>query len=297
MPEIAEVRWLAKNLQFMVGATINDFTVKRGECVLNGDVQFTKKEAEAKSFLETTLKGAKILNIGNIAKFTLFETTKSAILTHLGFTGWWIPEDAPEHRPRKFIHTLKEDNIRLILHTDKGLLKYLDPRLLGRNRIYPNRQSAIESRHLRNMAPEADSQSGLASLVRTVTGGTRRRIKDVIMDQKVVSGIGNYLACEMLFEAQLHGGVKANTVTPEELSRLLHVIPACIKKAETEDNRDWWRVFQRAGEPCFRCGQSIVREVWQNRGNYTCLTCQKPPDNWKEPGKSNATSPKEDSSD
>jgi formamidopyrimidine-DNA glycosylase len=287
---------MVRNLQFMVGATVNQNEVIKGNVVLNKDTQFTRNEKLAELFLNESLKDAKILSIKNIAKFTLFETTKSCILTHLGFTGWWIPQEAPEHRPRKFIHQLKEENIRLTIHTDKGLLKYLDPRLLGRNRIYPNKQEALESRHLKNMAPEADSVEGIQRLTETVPT-TGRKIKDVILDQKTISGIGNYLACEILFDAKIHPGRTAKALSLGEQYILIQSIRDCIKKAEIEDSRDWWRVFQRAGQPCFRCGGIVIREDWKTRGTYLCPSCQIPPLNWKEPGKTNVKPPDQGESD
>ncbi len=284
MPEAPEVRWMCKNLQFIVGARINDFTVYRGEVVSFGDTQFTKREDEATLFLQETLNEASILSIENRGKFTIIETNKATILTHLGFTGWWIPQNAPEHRPRKFIHTLKEENIRLVIHTDRGPLKYLDPRLFGRNRIYPTKQQAIESRHLNRMGPDADTELGINVLLKAIPK-SGRRIKDLIMDQQLVSGVGNYLACEILFDARIHGGRPAKSLTKQERNNLSISILKNFRLATVAEDRNWWNVFQKVGEPCFHCGHLIIREVWGNRGNYTCLKCQNPPLNWEQPGK------------
>jgi formamidopyrimidine-DNA glycosylase len=264
----------------MIGAKIKGSTVIRGEVVSRGDSQFTKREKEAEEFLKTALEGAEITNIQNSAKFILTETTKQTILTHLGFTGWWIPIEAPVHRPKKFTHTLKEENYRFILHTTKGDLKYLDPRLLGRNRLYINKEEALLSRHLKNLAPEADTEEGRRNLL-LVVKKTGRKIRDVLLDQKILSGIGNYLVCEILFEAKIHGATKAKTLTDLEIERITAAIQSCINKASIIEDRSWWQVFQRSGKPCYHCGTTIVREVWTNRGNYTCPCCQTSPKDWK----------------
>lgn len=195
MPELSEVRWLTTNLQCLIGAKILASQVLRGECILYEDVLYeTSKKAE-ESF-NAIFGGSTITAVTNKAKFVITQAKTSegkepVILTHLGFTGWWVPDWANVSKPRKFIHNLSFNHSRLIIKTDRGSLYYLDPRLLGRNRIYTSLERAKGSRHLINMAPEADTFEGISSLQEALKK-TRRRVRDVLLDQQILSGIGNY---------------------------------------------------------------------------------------------------------
>jgi formamidopyrimidine-DNA glycosylase len=120
---------------------------------------------------------------------------------------------------------------------------------------------------------------------------SRRAIKAVLLDQAVVAGIGNIYADEILFRAGIHPERRANTLSAVERRRLTTAVEKEMRAAvdEREGVPDQkrvgsgdrtvkslfrWRVFQREGEPCVKCGTAIVRTVVAGRGTYLCPVCQ-----------------------
>jgi len=277
------VKWLVQNLQPVVGDTITGVLVQRKEVLRDGERVFSTP-LEAQEFLTEKLVGHTLVSIENRAKYVLWHFENDALLlSHLGFTGWWAAAKNERVSPRKFIHTLKPENSRFYFETNQGQLHYLDPRLLGRARFFQTRQAAEESKFLSKLAPDADTPQALYRVIDLVPT-TNRRIRDLIMDQSVIAGIGNYLACEILHRARLHGATRSKTLDKGQVALLVRTIETVLIQAKAEDNRDWWQVFQKEGNACGTCGTKIIREVWGNRGNYTCPGCQVPPENWQEPG-------------
>jgi formamidopyrimidine-DNA glycosylase len=201
------------------------------------------------------------------------------ILTHLGFTGWYVPEWATNPHPRRFLHPMGLEHSKMVITTDRGKLHLTDPRALSRTRIYDSSTTLYESKYLKNLGPDADTQEGLNALAQGIRK-TGRRIRDVILDQNVAAGIGNYLACEILYRANLHGAEIAKTLTTEQETNLYCAIKDTFNLATTRDNHDWWAVFRRNTCPQ---GHHVTREAWSARGHYCCYTCTPPPPNKQRP--------------
>lgn len=111
-------------------------------------------------------------------------------------------------------------------------------------------------------------------------------IKTLLLDQKFVAGLGNIYVDEALFKAMLHPERPASSLTGPERRRLLEAIPwalgeglkqggAKIINSRAEPVDEFPAVHGRVGEPCFRCGTSIVKIRVGQRGTYYCPTCQK----------------------
>jgi len=125
-------------------------------------------------------------------------------------------------------------------------------------------------------------------------GATRRSIKAALLDQRVVSGIGNIYADESLFDARIHPERRSNELTPAEIRRLCRSIHRIIRIAiemQGSTMRNYFNVFGKAGsfqdrhrvygredEPCVRCKTSIVRaniEGLIGRSTHYCPICQR----------------------
>ena len=118
----------------------------------------------------------------------------------------------------------------------------------------------------------------------------KANIKGLLLDQSVVSGLGNIYVDEVLFAAGVNPIRKANTVTPEEIRKLHAAIRDILGQAidargttfdsyhdafgETGNFQQQLKVFTRAGEPCPRCGTLIIKSRVAGRGTYTCPSCQ-----------------------
>ena len=138
-----------------------------------------------------------------------------------------------------------------------------------------------------------DPDFDLAAAVRTVRS-KRSGIKRVLLDQTVVSGIGNIYADEALWRARLHYDRAANTLSAKQVRDLLtqaqDVMAQALAQGGTSFDSLYVNVngssgyFERAlaaygreGLPCLRCGRLIVREAFMNRSSYRCPTCQRRP--------------------
>ena len=138
-----------------------------------------------------------------------------------------------------------------------------------------------------------DPDFDLAAAVRTVRS-KRSGIKRVLLDQSVVSGIGNIYADEALWRARLHYDRAANTLSAKQVRDLLtqaqDVMVQALAQGGTSFDSLYVNVngssgyFERAlaaygreGLPCLRCGRPIVREAFMNRSSYRCPTCQRRP--------------------
>jgi len=120
---------------------------------------------------------------------------------------------------------------------------------------------------------------------------TSRTIKNVLLDQSVIAGLGNIYADEALFASHLHPRRRANELRPAEISRLSRAIKLTLRRAirhrgstlrdyvDADGNggafQSLHRVYGREGMPCFACGRTIVREVIGGRSAHFCRHCQR----------------------
>ncbi|MBK8446601.1 MAG: hypothetical protein IPL41_07965 [Micropruina sp.] len=138
-----------------------------------------------------------------------------------------------------------------------------------------------------------DPEYELASAVRTIRA-KRSGIKRVLLDQRLVSGIGNIYADEALWRARLHYGRPANTLSAKQARELLTAAHDVMVEALGQGGTSFdslyvsvngssgyfersLAVYGREGQPCLRCGRPIVREAFMNRSSFRCPTCQRRP--------------------
>ena len=130
----------------------------------------------------------------------------------------------------------------------------------------------------------------LDQLVR-LARGRKRPVKNLLMDQRALGGIGNIYANEILFRAGIRPGRQSRRLTRRELTALLHAIRSVLRSAirlggsSISDYRDsegrpgyfqlHLRVYDRAGHPCARCQTPIRRVVHAGRSSFYCPRCQK----------------------
>ncbi len=119
----------------------------------------------------------------------------------------------------------------------------------------------------------------------------KRRLKDFLLDQEKIAGIGNIYASEILFRSKLHPERRLDTLREEEKQRLFTLIPQVCEEAvrcqgtsirdfvggegEKGTFQDCLFVYGRAGLPCRACGTVIIRQVIGARSTYFCPRCQR----------------------
>lgn len=170
----------------------------------------------------------------------------------------------------------------------KGVLGFADRRHFGR--VY-GWDSLEDSPGLASLGVDALSKDFTAAAFSKLLASSSRPLKDFLLDQTRVAGLGNIYSCESLWHARLDPRRRAKTLKPMETKRLHKAIVSVLRRAlecclhPAPDFRDsqWWfqglekilRAYGRGGEPCRRCGALIQRIEQGGRSTYWCRRCQK----------------------
>jgi formamidopyrimidine-DNA glycosylase len=166
-------------------------------------------------------------------------------------------------------------------------LRYTDPRRFGRILVVPDSGIAAFCGRL----GEDPLQISLPAFIRRLAG-RRAKIKALLLDQRVVCGIGNIYADESLWLARVHPARLAARLSADEVSRLRQAMRSVLRAAirlrgssisdfvDSEGNPGGYqgrhRVYHRHGRPCFRCGAVIRRMLVAGRSSHFCPRCQPP---------------------
>ena len=202
-----------------------------------------------------------------------------ALSVHLRMTGRLEVE--PLGRPRA-VHT------HVTASLDDGTeLRFVDPRRFGRVELR-RREDLEATSFLRRLGPEPFDLEPATLAARLK--GRRGPIKSVLLDQKLVAGLGNIYVDEILFDTGLHPRQEADRLLPAEIERLVEAMQrillaaiegggSTIRDYRTLDGRAGsyqgrHRVFGRAGLGCPRCGASVRKIALAGRGTHFCPECQ-----------------------
>jgi formamidopyrimidine-DNA glycosylase len=181
------------------------------------------------------------------------------------------------------------DHLHLVFSLDNGNeLRLRDQRRFGSAEYFADR-SALDAEMNEELGPEPFGLD--AEYFRTAVRASARNLKAILLDQKVVAGVGNIYADEALFRAKLHPQRIGQRVTPEECDRLREAVEAILTRAiETRGStiRDYvggsglrggfqneFAVYGRTGEPCRVCGTGIASARLAGRGSHFCGSCQR----------------------
>lgn len=228
------------------------------------------------------LQGRTILEVLRRGKYLIVALKPAAFwLIHLGMSGRVLLHPGPEAGTK---HT----HVR-IRFSDSSELEYRDPRRFGLMAVYENlRLDQIPELHGLGLDPLSAGFRGrwLESQLRT----SRQEIKAFLLNQGIISGLGNIYACEALFRARIHPRRRCCSLVSGEANRLARairrVLAQSIERRGTSfsdfvdtngtpgENQKHLKVFQREGKPCRRCGALIRRIIQGNRSSYYCPVCQ-----------------------
>jgi formamidopyrimidine-DNA glycosylase len=269
MPELPEVETIARQLK--------DLIVGRRVAGFESMWHRVTEPLPAKHFA-TRLLGREITGVGRRGKFVVLELDGGeALIVSLRMTG-------------------------RLLFTDGALLRFADTRKFGRMAIVDRAELVENGARPRRVGEPLHRVLGIEPLTsrfttRWLQGLLARRgraaIKPLLLDQRAIAGIGNIYAIEALWRARIHPLRAAGSLRPDEVARLREAIRFVLRKgirfggASRRDYRDArggegrmqqeFKVYDRAGEPCPRCGRAIVRTVVGGRGTFHCPHCQREP--------------------
>ncbi len=227
------------------------------------------------------LTGRRFMAIRRRGKWILLDLDRGLLVVHLGMTGRLTAGRAD--RPM-------EDHTHFIVDLDDDRqLRFRDVRRFGSISLYAT-AAEFDIFLTGRLGPEPDDL-GRAEFRRTLSA-TARPLKAVLLDQRVVAGVGNIYADESLFEAKLPPAQLGQQTTAAEADRLRKAIVRVLNRAINSRGstiRDYvggagkkgsfqnqFRVYGRTGKPCPRCRTPIARVRLAGRSTHYCPKCQKP---------------------
>jgi formamidopyrimidine-DNA glycosylase len=273
MPELPEVETIKEDLrELVVGSTIESAEVLDPALV----------EQPSTEEFARRLGGVRITGTRRRAKHLIVELDSGDALVFQLKIGGQLLLVPPVEEPRTAL--------MLVLHLDGGRRLFLrDQTGFTRARVLDEEE--LEAR-LSPLGPEPLEEGFAVEYLRETLGSRRAQIKPLILDQKVVSGVGNIYADEILFDARLHPRSKANTLSDAEWRALYDAIRKNLAAGVAHrgttvrlyrdvldrpgEHQNYLRVFEKHGEPCPEgCGGEVVREKVGGRPTHFCPECQR----------------------
>jgi len=264
MPELADVEVIRQRLQSALrGATIAS-AQSRDRRIL--------RPQTPRSF-SRALTGRKVRSIARRGKWLRIELDDGfRLFSHLGMTGWWVERelDAPKQ-------TSERARLDLTRGARATSLRYLDSRRFGR--LIASQDDIAQWRALGPdpLVDGIDVKALAAALARS-----RRAVKDAVMDQSILAGIGNILATEALWHARIDPRSSSDALPRADVGKLARGLGTALRRElsarEGATGPDEWQdvfaVYGRTGQPCPRDGSTLARVRIGGRTTTFCKTCQ-----------------------
>ena len=231
--------------------------------------------------LAARVAGQRVTATERRAKYLLIRLTSGTLLVHLGMSGSLrvLSADSP-----------RTTHDRFDLRLDSGqTLRFNDPRRFGS--LHFTSEDPARHRLLVHLAPEPFDPAFDADYLWKVTRTRRLTIKQLLMNSRLVAGVGNIYASEALFRARIRPARQARRVSRAEAARLVRAVRAVLAQAirvggttlrdfvGADGSPGYFRqklyVYERAGKPCRVCGTLIRQIAQQGRSTYYCPHCQR----------------------
>jgi formamidopyrimidine-DNA glycosylase len=264
MPELPEVETVVRGLRGpLVGRIFTDVTILWPNAIKTPIPN-----------LEANLPGRQIEAISRRAKYLQFHLSGGkTLLLHLKMSGDLLvePVDTPLHR-----------HVRTVFGLDNGhQLRFKDMRKFGRVYLVDDPQTVTG-----RLGPEPLADDFLAADFKALFNRRSGRLKPLLLNQNFIAGIGNIYADESCFLAGIDPRRQVDTLSDAEKEKLYHAIRQSLlrgimhKGASLDDVyrggefQHHFQAYGRTGEPCLKCGASIVRIVLGGRSTHFCSRCQ-----------------------
>ncbi|MGW1812077.1 bifunctional DNA-formamidopyrimidine glycosylase/DNA-(apurinic or apyrimidinic site) lyase [Streptomyces sp. NPDC002125] len=282
MPELPEVEVVRRGLErWTAGRTVEAVEVLHPRAVrrhLAGGADFVARLRGLR--FGTAMRRGKYL-------WVPLDEADSSLLGHLGMSGQLLvqPEDAAD-----------EKHLRIRIRFDDALgteLRFVDQRTFGGLSVHENTPDGLPDviAHIARdpLDPAFDDDAFHAALrLRRTT------LKRALLDQSLISGVGNIYADEALWRSRLHYERPTATLTRPRTAELLGHVREVMREALDQGGTSFDSLYVnvngesgyfdrsldaygREDEPCRRCGTPMRRRPWMNRSSYFCPRCQRPP--------------------
>ncbi len=279
MPELPEVETVRQGLaQWVVDRRIARVEVRHPRAV--------RRHLPGPAHFAAALAGRTITDVRRRGKYLWLPLDSGdAVIGHLGMSGQLLlqPPQTPDE---------KHLRVRFGFDDDGPELRFVDQRTFGGLMLSEGgAELPAEIAHIAR-----DPMDPLFSDAAFAAGLRRRRteVKRALLDQTLISGVGNIYADEALWRARLHGNRATDALTGPAAQRLLGHVRDVLGEAITAGGTSFdalyvnvngesgyfdraLNVYGREGEPCGRCGAPIRREAFMNRSSFSCPRCQPRP--------------------
>lgn len=281
MPELPEVETVRRGLlPVMEGQRIATAQVNRP------DLRFPLPEKMAER-----LTGQTVLNLRRRSKYILADLTSGeTLLIHLGMSGRMLISGTilgEFHHP----HPAPQKHDHVVLTMDSGAqITFNDARRFGSMDLMPTADWQAH-KLLAGLGPEPLGNDFNETYLAQRLKGRATPIKSALLDQTVLSGLGNIYVCEVLHRANVAPNRLAKDLTPSETAQLVPLIRTVLTEAieaggsslrdyrQTDGELGYFqhtfRVYDREGQPCTTCGTPIMRLVQSGRSSFYCPNCQR----------------------
>jgi formamidopyrimidine-DNA glycosylase len=278
VPELPEVEVIRRGLeQFVVGRQIADVTVLHPRAV--------RRHQAGPADFAARLSGRVIDAARRRGKYLWLPLGDDALLAHLGMSGQLLVGPAA---------AALSPHVRVrFTFADGGTdLRFTDQRTFGH--LLVSADGALLPAEIAHIAPDPLEDTFDLGWLTTRMRGRRTGVKRALLDQSLVSGVGNIYADEALWRVKLHYARATDRLQPREIASLTgavtDVFTAALRHGGTSFDSLYvnvngesgyfdrsLNVYGRAGEPCPRCGTPIRRDPFMNRSSYFCPHCQRRP--------------------
>lgn len=276
MPELPEVELVARSLDVLI----------RERCIVAAQLKRARLAPETTpAKFARLLRGRRIERITRRGKHLLFELERAlTLIVHLRMTGRFLllPVETPLPKHTHAIFYLDGED-RLV---------FTDQRHFGLMKLVPAAE-LLQTKELRSLAPEPFSNEFTPEHLGMALARSRRTLKETLLDQTKVTGLGNIYAAEAMFLARVNPFQIAAELSPRRLPRLHRAILEVFREAIAHGStlnvdpqnidgsyygggyESRWRVYDREGEPCHICRSTIRRITHAGRSTYFCPRCQR----------------------
>jgi formamidopyrimidine-DNA glycosylase len=287
MPELPEVEVVKKSLE----NKLKNLTIQRVDIINN------KLRYKINSKLFRKIKNQKIISIQRRSKYLLIHLNKnSTILAHLGMTGKFFIIDGNRKHKTSFYYSLKKNDTKhdhiTFIFNKKIKLIYNDVRKFGFIKIFSSK-NVFKCSHLASLGPEPLSSNFNLSYFNKYIFNKKTKIKDLIMDQKFVAGLGNIYCNEVLYLCKINPARTIEKIKQKEVKKIIKFTKIILKKAiqlggssiknfsstEGQDGnfQQKFNVYGMEKTSCRRlkCLGTIKKVYTSNRSSFFCPKCQK----------------------
>ncbi|WP_084960102.1 bifunctional DNA-formamidopyrimidine glycosylase/DNA-(apurinic or apyrimidinic site) lyase [Thermoactinospora rubra] len=279
MPELPEVEVVRRGLaRWVAGRTVSAAEVLHPRAI--------RRFADGVTAFSAALAGRTVVDVRRRGKYLWLPLDGSdALLAHLGMSGQLLVVDPASPL---------EKHLRVRLgFTDGGLdLRFVDQRTFGHVMIAPLVEGIPAP--ITHIAPDPFEDAFDEDLFARRLRARRTEIKRALLDQSLISGVGNIYADEALWRARLHWARPTSTLSRRKISELVAAVREVMTEALGQGGTSFdslyvnvngesgyfdrsLAVYGRRDQPCSRCGTPIRRDPFMNRSSYSCPRCQRPP--------------------